>query len=339
MKQINCPMVDWEQINPQEVNIDPKKLSKLNSVISKDYKNICGMVIVKNGCIAYENYFDDYTPNDTVHIASATKSILSALIGIAIDKGDIKSIDQKVIDFFPEYLIKARDQVKKEITIKHLLTMTAPYKYQSEPWKKICTSPDWAIAALEFLGGRGSIGDFKYSTAGANILSAIITRSTGKTALEYANENLFSPLGMNKLNNYKIRSETEYMEFFKGKYVTGWVVDPNNNNTGGWGLTLTSRDMAKFGLLYLNNGQWNDKQIISKKWVKNSITNTENHYGYLWWIVDEPELSAYCALGDGGNVIFCIPDKSMVIAIASKFMPKPKDRMILIKEHILREFL
>lgn len=335
MNKISYQSKYWENVNLEKVKMDTEKLSKLNSVIPNEYKNIGGIVIVRNACIAYENYFNDYTSDDTIHIASATKSILSALIGIAIDKGYIKCIDQKVLDFFPEYEVKPRDKIKQEITIKHLLTMTAPYKYKSEPWKKICTSPDWAISSLDFLGGKGDIGDFKYSTAGTYLLSAIITRSTGKTALEFANENLFRPLGMRELKNYKLTTAAEHLKFLKDKYVTGWVIDPNNNSTGGWGLTLTPRDMAKFGLLYLNHGLWNDKQIISKEWIEESITTNKNHYGYLWWIFDEAEFSVYCALGDGGNVICCMPDKDIVVAIASKFMPNPKDRMVLIKEHIL----
>lgn len=115
-------------------------------------------------------------------MTSVTKSIISALIGIAIDGRYIKNVDQKVLDFFPEYVPDAADRQKREITIRHLLTMTAPYPFEDwhEPLDKMCMQPDWVKYTLDMLGQKGSIGTFKYSTAGAHLLSAIITRSTGK---------------------------------------------------------------------------------------------------------------------------------------------------------------
>ena len=270
---------------------------------------------------------------DTLHVASVTKSVLSALIGIAIDKGFIKSVEQKVLDFFPEYEITENKLKKQQITIKHLLTMTAPYSYKREPFKELCCSPDWAKFALDLLGGKDEIGKFKYSTAGAHLLSVIITRSTGKSVREFANEYLFKPIGMKQLPNYEMTIAT-YMKFIKGKHVTGWVSDPKGNNTGGWGLTLTPQDMARFGYLYLREGVWYHKQIIPVQWIKESTAMNPNHYGYLWWLFDEGEF-AYCALGDGGNVICCLPEKDMVITIASEFMMRPKDRMKFIKDYIL----
>jgi CubicO group peptidase (beta-lactamase class C family) len=151
-------------------------------------------VVVRNGYIAYERYYHGYGPN----VASVTKSIISALIGIAIDAGYIQSVDRKVLDFFPEYLPDAADSQKREITIRHLLTMTAPYPFEDwhEPLDQFCIQPDWVKYTLDTLGQNGKIGTFKYSTAGAHLLSTIITRSTGKSAREFANERLFKPIGM-----------------------------------------------------------------------------------------------------------------------------------------------
>ncbi len=120
-----------------------------------------------------------------------------------------------------------------------------------------------------------------------------------------------------------------------GHNVKGWVEDPNGHATGGWGLTLSARDMARFGTLYLNGGQWDSQQIIPTSWISESTAMNPNNYGYLWWLREEDGVSAYLALGDGGHVICCIPAKDLVIAIASTFIMNPRDRWTLIKEQIL----
>lgn len=247
---------DWPTADPAALGIDADKLSELDPKIKSEYSNINGIVVVRNGYIAYERYSHQYGPDDTHHIASVTKSIMSALIGIAIHAGYIKSVDQNVLDFFPDTPYK---QIQA-ITIRHLLTMTAPYPFEDwhEPLDKMCMQPDWITYTLDMLGQGGTIGTFKYSTAGAHLLSAIITRSTGKSAREFANEHLFKPIGMKEIPYYGMKS-FGFDDLF-GKNVKGWVNDPDGNSTGGWGLTLTPRDMARFGYLYLNHGTWNNQQ-------------------------------------------------------------------------------
>lgn len=315
--------------------MDAKKLSKLEPIIKSEYSNINGIVVARKGIIAYEKYFNGYGPDDTHHVASVTKSILSALIGIAIDAGFIKNVDQKVLDFFPEYVPDAADQHKRQITIRHLLTMTAPYSFEDwhEPLDKLCMQPDWVKYTLDIMGSNGNLGQFKYSTAGAHLLSAIITRSTGQSAREFANERLFKPIGMKVIPDYEMKS-FGFEDLF-GKNVKGWVEDPNGNSTGGWGLTLSPQDMARFGILYLNHGIFDNKQIISETWIDESTLINPNNYGYLWWLREEDGFFAYAALGDGGNAIFCIPDKDLVVAIASEFIMNPRDRWTLIKECII----
>jgi len=326
---------EWQAAEPAVLNMDAGKLSELEKVIKDEYSNINGIVIVRNGSIAYENYYNGYGPDDTHHVASVTKSILSALIGIAIDARYIEHIDQKVLDFFPDYVAGAADHNKQTISIRHLLTMTAPYPFEDwhEPLDKMCMQPDWVNYTLDILGQQGDIGAFKYATASAHLLSAIITRSTGKSAREFANERLFKPIGMREIPAYSMNS-FGFDDLF-GKNVKGWVHDPNHISTGGWGLTLTSRDMARFGLLYLNRGIWDENRIISEKWIDDSIAINPNHYGYLWWLRQEDGIFAYSAMGDGGHVICCIPEKNLVVAITSEFMMHPRDRWTLIKESIL----
>ncbi|MGF7047840.1 CubicO group peptidase (beta-lactamase class C family) [Paenibacillus sp. DS2015] len=329
------PTTEWQTVDPATLRMDSEKLSELEPTIKSEYSNINGIVVVRNGSIAYERYYNSYGPDDTHHVASVTKSIISALIGIAIEARYINNIDQKVLDFFPEYVPNVEDRQKREISIRHLLTMTAPYSFEDwqEPLDKMCMQPDWIKYTLDILGQKGSVGTFKYSTAGAHLLSAIITRSTGKSAREFANERLFKPIGMNEIPDYEMTS-FGFEDLF-GNNVKGWVNDPNSNSTGGWGLTLTPRDMARFGLLYLNRGILDNNQIIPRTWTLESIAMNSNNYGYLWWLREEDGVFAYSALGDGGNVICCIPEKDLVVAIASEFIINPRDRWTLIKEYII----
>ena len=331
------------------LTIDKEKIEQLDSLIKSKYDNINGLIIASNSNtssdnVIFEKYYNDFTENDRFHIASVTKSILSALIGIVIDRNYIKSIDEKVIDFFPEYALSNhahKNNVTSEVTIRNLLTMTAPYSFEDfkEPLDKLTMSSDWVKYALDSLGLNGKIGDFKYSTSGAHILSAILTRTTHKSAREFANEYLFKPAGMNIIPYNKIE-EYNFDTLF-GSKLKGWVHDHAGNSSGGWGLTLTVKDMAQFGLLYLNNGILNNKQIISKEWINKSITIHDGKndlfnmkYGYMWWLQNDGVFS-FSAIGDGGNIICCIPEKQLVIAIASTILPNMYDRWQLIKDNIL----
>ena len=311
---------------------------KFEKLIVDEYSNIAGIVVIKNDNLIYEKYFDGYSQDDILHIASVTKSIISILIGIAIDKGYIKNVGQKVLDFFPNYTVKRGEKTIQNITIENLLTMTAPYKYKSDPYTKVYSSDDWTKATLDLLGGKSDIGEFKYTTVGIHILSAILTNATGQSVIDFATDNLFKPLGIKAPENVVLKNKEEHFNFLKDKYVSGWVVDPKGINTAGWGLTLKVVDMAKIGQLYLNHGMYDGKQVISSKWIEDSTKEKsrwgELPYGYLWWIVDD----CYAALGDGGNVIFINPQKKIVVAIASRFMPRAKDRIDLIRKQIIPLF-
>ncbi|WP_212955341.1 serine hydrolase domain-containing protein [Bacillus sanguinis] len=307
-----------------------KTAEKLDQIIKEEYENMNGMLVVQKGNVIFEKYYNGHGPDDAFHIASVTKTITSALIGICIDKGYIKSVDQKVIEFFPEYNCNS-----SEITVRHLLTMTAPHPFVDwqEPLEELCTQQDWIQYTLDRIGKGGEIGAFKYSSAGAHLLSVIITSVTGKSAREFANEQLFQPLGMREIPNYNMKV-FGFNDIF-GKDVKGWVHDPNGISTGGWGLTLSVRDMAKFGQMYLNEGIHNGKQILSKSWIKESTEMNQNQYGYLWWLREEDGIFSHCAMGDGGNMICCIPGKELVVVIASEIIPNAGDRWELIVKYIL----
>lgn len=330
MKNKYWPKENWRTLGPEGPDMDAQTIAGLNQILDSRHWNLCGLVIVHHGYLAYEHYYNGYGPDDTVHVASVTKSILSALIGIALDKVFIDSVNQGVLEFFPEYDPGPDELGKREIRIKHLLTMTAPYACDDEPFQEMCMSPDWARFALDLLGGPMGPGTFRYSTAGAHLLSAIITRTTGMSAREFANQYLFGPIGMKTLPDYKITAANP-MGFFQGRYVKGWVSDPAGNSAGGWGLTLTPRDMARFGYLYLNHGLWGQARIVPETWVGESTAMTPNNYGYLWWLFG----GGYAAMGDGGNIIFCSPEKDVVIAATASLSPDSSRLTALIMEEII----
>lgn len=322
--------------------MNQEKIKELEKTINSDYGNITGIIVQKNGIKLYENYFNGYNADNAIHVFSVTKSVFSALIGIAIDKGHIKSVDQKVLDFFPDYIVKTSEKTIQDVTIKNLLTMTAPYKYKFEPYEEFFSSDNWVKAALDLLGGEGHTGEFLYSPIiGTHILSGILAKATGQPIFDFATENLFSPLRIKVPHNVELRNKEEHIAVMNNKNTNGWVVDPQGINTASWGLFLTPADMAKIGQLYLDGGMWDDKQIIPAWWIDES---TKEHsrwgnlsYGYLWWIIDDKE-HIYAALGDGGNVIYVNTKKKMVVSIASLFMPDAKDRIELIMEHIESAF-
>lgn len=318
--------------------MDSKKMEELEQRINSQYGNTTGIVIIKDGMVSYEKYLKGCTANSHVHVYSVTKSVISILIGIALDKGCIKNIDEKVLDYFPEYEVKRGEKKIQSITIKDLLTMTAPYKYHFfAPYIKYFTSSDWVKFSLDLLGGHGKIGVFRYAPLiGPDILSGILVRATGRSVLDFAAENLFEPLGIKVENSLSFESKEEQMAFNQSTDISGWVVDPMGIHAAGWGLTLTPMDMAKIGQLYLNGGMWEGKQMISSKWVEESTAEhsrweKENlPYGYLWWVNED----GYAAMGDGGNVIYVNTKKKLVISIAALFVPKAGDRIELIKKFI-----
>lgn len=306
--------------------------------------NICQICAYKNGQMVYSDTWHDYKKNGCVHIMSATKSVMSLLIGIAIDKGQIGSVDDKVLDYFPDYKVKCGEKAIYDVTIKHLLTMRAPYKGKGDPWSKVCSSDNWTYASLDFLGGRNGLTDeFNYKTVCLHILTGILYKATNIKTVDYANKYLFEPLGIKTHTNYYAETAEEHKQFTIEKTPKGnvWFCDTEDLGTPGYGLCMSAEDMAKIGQLCLNKGVYNGKRIISANWIdemtRPRVIENQNwqgmEYGYLWWILDR-EKKIYAALGNSGNVIYINPEKNIVIAVASYFKPTVMDRVDLIRKHI-----
>ena len=273
--------------------------------VDLDYHSI---VVVRNGYIVLEAYAHPYQP-DTLHeVASVTKSVTSALVGMAIDQGYIESVDQRVLDFFPNRAIADIDARKEAMTLEHLLTMQSGMDWPpnessvsgSVVFFQMEQSEDWIQFLLERPTSIAPGSFFRYNSGASHLLSAIVQQATGVTSLEFAKRHLFKPLGVLNVN---------------------WRLDPNGIAIGGGGIQMTPSDMAKFGYLYLNNGSWDDHQILPAEWVSRSI---EDHsevsgfggsgYGYQWWL---QSFGGYAAVGWGGQRIYVIPDQEIVVIFTS----------------------
>ena len=316
-----------------------EKIKHLEQSVREDYSNTTGILVRKDGKTVYEGYFNGFAAENAGHVYSVTKSVFSILIGIAIDLGKIKSVDETVLSFFSDYAAELEETAIQNITIRHLLTMTAPYKYDTEPYEAFFTSPNPIFTALDYLGGDGPIGAFRYSAiGGTHILSGILARATGTSTVDSATKWLFAPLGIEVPRSIVLHSAEEHFSVMNDKTTRGWVVDPQGNNMASWGLFLTPDEMAKIGQLYLNRGAWDGKQIVSAEWIAESTREQSRctewgnlGYGYLWWIIDAV---SYAALGDGGNVIYVNHKNNIVIALAAQFLPDAADRIGWIKREI-----
>lgn len=318
---------------------------ELYRYIEENQPNICQISILQNGREIYSEQWNGYKRNDCTHIMSATKSIMALLAGIAVDHGMIGSVDDKVLSFFPEYSVKRGEKTIYDVTIRHLLTMRAPYKGKGDPWTKVCSSDDWTTASLDFLGGRNGITDeFDYRTVCLHILSGILYRASGMKTVDFANRFLFTPLGVPEHENYYAKTAEEHKQFTIGKAPKNniWFADPDGLGTPGYGLCMSASDMAKIGQLCMNKGVWEGKRIISEGWIYEMTKPREveskyfrgMQYGYLWWII-HPEKKIYAAIGNSGNVIYVNPEKEIVVAVSSYFKPTVFDRVDFIEDILL----
>ena len=315
----NCGEFTWEIEAPESFGIDGDAISSiLDDAEALPY--MYSIIAVKDGKMIAERYYNGKTMHDPNNIHSVTKSICSALIGIAFDRGYLIDIDSKLIKYYPEYdELPNVDPRLEDVTLRHSLTMQAGFRfYESlESWIPYVESENWTEYALQlpFIHTPGA--QYHYSTPQTNLMANIIPRIYDMNTLEFANEYLFECLGI----------EIGY-----------WHQDPQGNYTGGHELYLTPRDMARFGLLYLNKGNWFGSQIISTEWFRESTSRQVdryspfeeimNGYGYYWRTVDQGDSHVFYALGKGGQIIYIVPDLNLLVVTAVDGDPWPISSMI-----------
>ena len=325
--------------------MNKEELHKLVAESKKNESNNCQICASRDGQVVYEDTWRGFTAEDAINVNSVTKGIMAILTGIAVDKGCIKSVDDKVMDFFPDYQVKRGEKTIYDVTIRHLLTMTAPYKGKSEPWKKVCTSDNWMKTTLDFLGGRqGITGKFRYATLGIHILSGIIEKATGEKCIDFANKNLFLPLGIPEHTLHGTSDKEDQFNFFMNKSPrkNEWYSDPQDTVTAGWGLCATGRDLAKIGDMVLNGGVYGGKQVVSGEWIQEMTSPHikldkrfgNMNYGYLWYQpYDNREI--YAAIGDSGNIIYVNKEENIAVGMTGTFKPRIFDRVEFIEKAVL----
>ncbi|GGH60287.1 6-aminohexanoate-dimer hydrolase [Paenibacillus silvae] len=291
--------------------MDLKILDEFARSIKKAKIKSC--LIMREDRLVFEYYKNRKIENNPQKINSCTKSILSILIGIAVDKGYIKSISEPVINFFPELMNILDDPRKRHITIEDLLTMSAGFEWPEFGEWNYSTPMVFSSDVIKYVFERNLENDrgekMNYNSGCSHVLTAILQKTTGMKAIEFANLHLFKPLGITNVR---------------------WYEDSKGINRGGDGLTMTTVDMLKMGTLYLQEGNWKNKRIVSSDWLRKSTQpyyltyEAIGYYAYHWWVrnlnINNAEVSStemIFALGFGGQYICIIPVLSMVIAITS----------------------
>jgi CubicO group peptidase (beta-lactamase class C family) len=296
------------------------------------FRDVHSVLIVQDNKLSVEEYFYEYDRNTLHQMRSATKSVISALVGIAISKGLIKSVDDTVLSYFPEYTIENPSPLKDGITIKHLLTNQAGFdcdiKNDSSAGNETVMgqSADWVKFTLDLpmLDTPGTNG--RYCSGGPIVLGRIIEKVSGKPLADFAYENLFRPLGIAKYR---------------------WDFKPDRSSAETFcQLYLRPRDMIKFGMLYLNNGMWKGNQIIPQLWVsesleKHSVVN-DTEYGYLWWRqylnAGGQRRDGIAAKGNGGQRIYLFPQYNMIAVITGGSFNVDSSSDLLLATYILPSF-
>jgi len=313
---VALPRWEWPRSTPEQQGLDSERLTELVELIreGKEFPDLHSLLIVRNGNLVVEEYFRDHSADKLHTLQSVSKSFTSALIGIAIERGAIIGVNEKVLDFFTDVrIIKNMDSRKTSMSLRDLLTMRSGTDYHEGP----AGSPHSTLNSLDtgwdqFYLDRPMVRDpgthFQYDSGGVILMSSMLKDRTGVHADGYAQEYLFKPLEITKVQ---------------------WLKNKEGHPHTGGGLYLVPRDMAKFGLLYLHNGSWNGRHIVPSDWVKVSV---KKHvilrrnvpgvvgYGYLWWILSpDPDGSGkeyiYAAMGFRAQYIFVIPEHDMVVVV------------------------
>ncbi|HSR29821.1 MAG TPA: serine hydrolase, partial [Anaerolineae bacterium] len=302
------PTQSWCTSTPEEQGMDPLMLDRMMQFVDEHNMTIDSVLVVRHGKIVFEEYRNGYDSQRKHHLQSVTKSFSSMLIGIAIHEGLIESVDQRMVDLFPEHTIANMNARKHSITLENLLTMSDgmdwheldyPYTDSRNTLGQMWNSRD----AVEHVLNRPMESDpgqaWAYNSGTSILLGGIIEQVAGRDVQSFAREYLFDPIGVGPV--------------FWDK-TTG-----NHYHTDG-GLYMTPRDMARFGYLMLHNGTWDGREIVSAEWVARSSTahyqtNGGYGYGYQWWIF--PDGIGYAARGHYEQIIFVLPEADLVVVFTA----------------------
>lgn len=307
------PTTGWRMCTPEEVGMDSERLMKVYEYAANPAIKTQALLVVRKGYIVGEAYLNGFRQDSRHESFSMAKSFTSALIGIAIEKKFIAGVDEQVSKYFPEWQRPETPNSKKTMTVKHLLTMTSGLVWNEDDYyvdrsqndvdKMIESGKDWIQYVLKKPVRYKPGKKWYYSSGDTMLLSGIIEKSTTMTAFDFAKIHLFAPLGLDEII---------------------WLSDPSGHTITGWGIRGTGREFAKFGYLYLQNGLWEDVQVVQEGWIQESrqpVSENVTKYGYQWWlrsVLGEdigPNIpdKILIAWGIYTQQIFVIPGKDLVI--------------------------
>jgi len=309
------PGDDWKVSTPAEQGLDPMVVAELY-LDATGLSTLYGLLVIKNGHLIAEAYFNEGAVERKNILQSVTKSYTSALVGVALDQGYLESVDQKMIDFFPEFAEQIEDVRKERITIRDLLQMRAGYPDEEQRRQYLdslffADNWHWIPRLVDFPLVNDPGTEFGYSNLTSHLLAVIVARAVNTDLKSYGQENLFSA----------IDSE-----------VGDWSSDADEYNFGSFEISFTARDMAKFGSLYINGGEYEGNQVLSSEWVRESLqrysegilrsAETSSRlgryfkdigYGYQWWSATAGDHLFDYAAGHGGSLIVLLHDLDMII--------------------------
>ncbi len=309
------PTNGWAFSPMEDHQIDPAKMSLANQFAENDRLSRA-LLVIKDGYIVFENYYGDGGEDQSTNLWSVTKSFSSALVGLLMDQQIIQSTNQLMAELMPAY------PEFDKITLHHVLTMTTGLSWAEEGplWVDWIFSNDWVSAALARGQVREPGKEFFYSSGNSHFLTSLVYYKTNISPGLLAKQQLFDPLGIPfEVLDPPIKYN-RWEEYIEPLHQT-WRKDPKGIETASFGLYLTARDMAKFGFLYLNNGRWDDQQILSESWVKTSTRDHETNiygrysYGYQWYITLVDGHPSFLASGYGGQIIGVVPSLDLVVVL------------------------
>jgi CubicO group peptidase (beta-lactamase class C family) len=289
------PTTGWRGVLPEVQGMNSTLLDAFWHTIYTT-GNVQGFLAIRNGYLLYEAYAPSISVNHLWRIYSATKSITAMAFGLAITDGYVSSVNDTVLDYFADRTIENPDPRKSNMKIWHLLTMSSGLQRSDFG---MGASPDWVQYLLDSPMSHEPGEFWNYNGGCSHLLSAIITETMGISTASLVYSRLFSPMGI---------------------YMHEWGADPQGISTGMAGLSLTLRDLAKVGYLYLNNGTWDGLQLVSADWIAECtypcfIFPTGDGYGYQWWI-DIP-INGYSMRGAGGMRVFVLPEQDLILAFGA----------------------
>jgi CubicO group peptidase (beta-lactamase class C family) len=317
------PTQGWKGSTPEAQGMDSELLAQMLEEINTDGTNIYSVLVIRHGYVVTEAYFQPYTPDTKMHIQSVTKSVIGALVGIALQKHFISDLDQPLISFFQNRRVARLTEEKSSIQLRHLLSMSSGLDCEEFSSSRVSMeqTADWVQFMLDLPMVHAPGEAFGYCNGNPHLLSAILEKTTGSSTRDFANQELFSPLGIPTVEK------------------ADWGEDPQGFVLGGYGLYLRPADLAKIAFLYLQNGKWDGQQIFPAQWVTDSTTQYVQKpegpgYGYLWTVY--PESGRYSALGLAGQQIHVYPAQDLIVVVTAEletFVEAPEI------ERILNEFI